>query len=310
MLQARTQSIHIDPLIMASPLSTNETNDKIQSTCSQTIFSDRASDYDTSNGGWHIELGQDFARWIAPAPGSAILDLACGTGLVTAPMAAAAGPTGVVVGVDITAAMLDLARQKQLPEEAARVEWVEADIADGLDQVEAVRRVMSDRGRFDVISCCSALVLLDNPPGAIRNWAALLKEGGRLIVDVPTEQRTVQYLLTIALREKLGMGLPFDRDWVRGMDSLEKVYEQAGLVVEKSWKTKSYIPETWHKDEESVRDEVFENETGWSHKSFAKEGRLEDARVAWKDVWKLGVEDGGGMVYDGYPVYISVGRKP
>lgn len=288
----------------------NDTNDKIQSTCSQSIFSDRASDYDSSNGGWHIELGRDFERWISPAPGSAVLDLACGTGLVTAPMAAAVGRNGVVVGVDVTAAMLDLARQKEPPEGAAPVEWVEADITDGLDKVEAVRRVMKDRGGFDVISCCSALVLLDNPASVVTKWAGLLKEGGRLIVDVPTEQRTVQYLLTVALRVKLGMELPFDREWVRGMDSLEKVYEQAGLVVEKSWKTKSYIPETWHKDDESVRDDVFERETGWSHKSFAKEGRLEDARIAWKDVWKLGVEDGGGMVYDGYPVYVSIGRKP
>jgi hypothetical protein len=88
----------------------------------------------------------------------------------------------------------------------------------------------------------------------------------------------------VALRAKLGMALPFDREWGQGIDSLERVYEEAGLVVEKSWKTKSYIPETWYEDEESVRDEVFEKQTRELYMGFAKEGRLEDARIAWRDV--------------------------
>ena len=274
------------------------------------MYSDRASSYDASNAGWHKELGQDFAQWTAPAPGSAVLDLACGTGLVTIPMAAAVGHSGIVVGIDITAAMLDLARQKRLPEGAARVEWVEADITNGLDEVEAVRSVVEERAGFDLISCCSALVLLDDPTSVIKKWVGLLRKGGRLIVDVPTEQRTVQYLFLVALREKLGMALPFDREWVRDMNSLGRVYEQAGLMVEKSCKTKSYIAEAWYEDEEGVRDEVFDRQTRESYLAFAREGRLEDARVAWRDVWKLGVEDGTGKVYDGYPVYVSVGRRP
>lgn len=295
---------------MPSDSSTNNKNDKPQTASAEKLYSDRASSYDASNAGWHKELGQDFAQWAAPEPGSAILDLACGTGLVTIPMAAAVGPSGVVVGVDITAAMLDLARQKVLPQGAAQVEWVDADITKGLGEVEAVQKVVKDRGGFDLISCCSALVLLEDPASVIRSWVGLLRKGGRMIVDVPTEDRTVQYLFLVALREKLGMALPFDREWVRDMNSLARVYEQASLVVEKSWKTKSYIAETWYEDEEGVRDEVFERQTRESYHVFAKEGRLEDARLAWRDVWKLGVEGRTGKVYDGYPVYVSVGRRP
>ena len=262
-----------------------------QTTVSKQMYTDRAPNYDTANGGWHVELGHDFATWVSPAPGSAILDLACGTGLVTLPMAAAVGPSGIVIGVDVTSAMLDQARQKKLPEGAAQVEWVEADITEGraLREIEAVRRVVEGRGGFDVIACCSALVLLDDPTSVVRKWVELLKIGGRLIVDIPTEDRTVQYLFVVALRAKLGIPLPFDQNWTQGVESLEKVYKEAGLTVEKSWKTKSYIGETWHEDEESVRDEVFETQTRDLYKGFAKEGRLEDARAAWKDVCKLGV---------------------
>ena len=295
---------------MTSNLPTNNKHDKPQTAFAEKMYSDRASSYDASNAGWHADLGRDFAQWMEPAPGSAILDLACGTGLVTIPMATAVGKSGIVVGVDITAAMLDLARLKKLPAGAAQVEWVEADITRGLGEVEVVQRVVRDRGGFDLISCCSALVLLDDPQNAIRTWVNLLREGGRVIVDVPTEHRTVQYLFLVALREKLGMKLPFDREWIQNMNSLARVYEEAGLVVEKSWKTKSYIAEAWYEDEEGVRDEVFDRQTRESYHVFALEGRLEDAKVAWRDVWKLGVEDGKGKVYDGYPVYVSVGRRP
>ena len=296
----------INPSILLPTMPPN-----LQTTVAQKMYTDRAPNYDTATGGWHVELGHDFATWVSPAPGSAILDLACGTGLVTLPMAAAVGPSGIVIGVDVTSAMLDQARQKKLPEGTAQVEWVEADITEGraLQEVYAVRRVVEERGGFDVIACCSALVLLDDPTSVVRKWVELLKIGGRLIIDVPTEDRTVQYLFVVALRGKLGMPLPFDRDWTQGVESLEKVYKEAGLVVEKSWKTKSYIGEIWHEDEESVRDEVFETQSRDLFTVFAKEGRLEDARAAWKDVWKLGVEDGKGKVYGGHPLYVSIGRK-
>lgn len=276
------------------------------------LYSDRAPHYDASNGGWHPELGRHFVQWTAPEPGSAVLDLACGTGLVTIPMAEAIGRDGVVVGVDATAAMLDVARRKEVSEGAARVEWVEADITDegGLGEVEAVRGVVRERGGFDVVSCCSALVLLHDLVSVVRRWVGLLKPGGRLIVDVPTELRTVQYLFTAALHAELGMAVSYDRDWVRGMDSLERVYEEAGLVVERSWKTKSYLPERWYEDEESVRDEVFDKQTRDTYLDYAKQGRLEDARVAWRKVWKLGVDQERGSVYDGHPLYVTIGRKP
>lgn len=289
---------------------TNIQNFSPQTTCAKHMYSDRAQTYDASAGGWHVELGQDFAIWTAPAPGSAVLDLACGTGLVTLPMAAAVGRSGVVVGVDVTAAMLHLARRKGIPEGSARVEWVEADISEGLGGVEVVRRVVEERGGFDVISCCSALVLLGDPVSVVRRWVDLLRRGGRLIVDVPSEEHTLQYLFTVALRAKLGMSLPFDREWVRGIESLEGVYKEVGLEVEKSWRTKSYVPERWYEDDECTRDEVFDRQTRELYLGFAKEGRVEDAKAAWKDVWKLGVEDGKGKVYEGQPLYVSIGRKP
>lgn len=75
-------------------------------------------------------------------------------------------------------------------------------------------------------------------------------------------------------------------------------------------KTKLYIAEAWYEDEENLRDEVFDKQTRESYHAFAKEGRLKDARVAWRDMWKMEVDDGKGKLYDGYPVYMCVGSRP
>ena len=295
---------------MSSPPRHEILSDGADTSFAVDMYTDRAVTYDTATGGWHIEFGRDFAEWIAPAPGSSVLDLACGTGLVTIPMAVAVGATGTVVGLDITKAMLDQARAKRLPEGAAAVEWVEADIAGDLSGLEAVRRVLEEQGGFDVISCCSAFVMLKDPVAMMKNWAGLLKTGGRIIVDVPTEQKTVQYLFMEALRVKLGMPLPFKERWVKDIRSLEKVYEQAGLVLETSWKTKSYVPEEWFEDVETVRDHVFDSQTKELYLGFEREGKLEEARGAWKDVWKMGVADRKGRVFGGHQLYVSIGTKP
>src|SRR5918998_991936 len=57
-------------------------------------------------------------------PGMHVLDVACGTGVVTRLAAERVGSTGWVVGLDINAAMLSVARR--LGSVATSVEWLEA----------------------------------------------------------------------------------------------------------------------------------------------------------------------------------------
>jgi 2-polyprenyl-3-methyl-5-hydroxy-6-metoxy-1,4-benzoquinol methylase len=77
--------------------------------------------------------------------------------------------------------------------------------------VEAVEEDVRQRRGFDIVSCCSALVLLADPARAIKKWAKLLKPGGKTIIDVPTEDRTWEYLFTTHLRDAVGISLAFDR---------------------------------------------------------------------------------------------------
>ncbi len=55
---------------------------------------------------YHPPLAERLLELAALRPGMAVLDVACGTGLVLLDAAAAVGPSGRVAGVDLSAQML------------------------------------------------------------------------------------------------------------------------------------------------------------------------------------------------------------
>jgi SAM-dependent methyltransferase len=109
---------------------------------------------------------------VDPRPGESLLDLACGTGLVTFNLArilqpredGAAERGGKTVGVDLSRGVLDVVRRKleMRGNEELRIDFMECDIAK-LDGIEGV-----EEGGFDIITVCSALVLMPEPREAVR----------------------------------------------------------------------------------------------------------------------------------------------
>ncbi|ETI23746.1 hypothetical protein G647_05552 [Cladophialophora carrionii CBS 160.54] len=278
-------------------------------------YTPRAATYDVSNGGWHVEIGRDYVAWLPPPKGGAILDLACGTGLVSLPYAEAVGPDGIVVGVDVTEAMLNEAKRKPLAKGSGEVHWVLGDIMD-VSSLDAVQDVVRLRVGFDIISCCSAFVLLENPAKALDDWVALLKPGtGRLILDVPTEDRTLQYLLNYPLRRALGKAMTYDFDWIKDIHTVEKMFEEANLEVVKSFRTRSYTPERWYDAGQAA--EVFEQKTRESGlwKGVIEDWKSEDGpagvdkiKELWAQIWKENLNE-EGKLWDGHALYVTVGRR-
>jgi ubiquinone/menaquinone biosynthesis C-methylase UbiE len=268
------------------------------------MFDQRASSYDASNGGWHVDLGRDFIEWSAPHAGATVLDLACGSGLVTYPAAKAVGPNGLVVGVDICTAMLREAKRKSALPGSGRIMWVEHDVG-RLDSIKAVQDVVQ-KGGFDLITCCSALVMLPNPAEAIKHWAKFLKPGGRLIIDVPTEDKTVLNLWFNDLRRALGIPFPFNPDWIKDIHTLEKLFCGAGLKVERTWRTRSYLPEKWYREMDATT--VLEEQV-LQDKTLADQDKLQQARIIWPQIWKRGLRK-DGRFWDGHASYVTIGINP
>lgn len=106
-------------------------------------------------------------------PGERVLDVACGTGLVTRLAAPEVGPTGQVTGLDINANMLAVARSLP-PLPGASVTWVEGD-AGAMDFPDA---------SFDVILCQQGLQFFPHKDAALREMHRVLVPGGRVLLSV------------------------------------------------------------------------------------------------------------------------------
>jgi SAM-dependent methyltransferase len=124
-----------------------------------------------------------FAPWAAvliertaPRAAERVLDVACGTGIVARLAAERVGPSGTVVGVDASPAMLAAGRRASagLP-----IDWREADAA-ALPFAEA---------SFDLVLCQQGLQYFPDRIGALREMRRVLTPGGRLGLAVFGPQR-------------------------------------------------------------------------------------------------------------------------
>jgi ubiquinone/menaquinone biosynthesis C-methylase UbiE len=193
--------------------------------------------------------------------------------------------------------MLEVARQKPVPEGSASIEWFEADISD-LCPLSSIQKTV-DEGGFDLITCCSSFGYLPDRAGAVRHWLSLLKPGGRLICDVPTEDVTLQYVSGTSFRDITGIGVPFDRKWVKSIHSLEELLQSEGYSIEKSLKTKSYILERWLSKEEL--EEIFEKQLIQVADQKTKE--------TWRAFFQTLMLNNEGQLKNSYAVYITIGVK-
>lgn len=106
-------------------------------------------------------------------PGARVCDIGSGGGTQTIALARAVGPNGRVVGYDISAPLVDLARSRAEDAGATNVEFVVADVqADGLHAGEEL---------FDVAVSQLGVMFFDEPTGAFAAIRAALRPGGRLV---------------------------------------------------------------------------------------------------------------------------------
>jgi SAM-dependent methyltransferase len=99
-------------------------------------------------------------------PGMRILDAGCGTGEALQWLLDAVGPTGTVVGVDLAAAHVQVARQRAAPP----LQVVQGDI----------RHAPFAPASFDFIWCVNTMNHLHDPVVGVKRLSLLLRPGGRI----------------------------------------------------------------------------------------------------------------------------------
>jgi SAM-dependent methyltransferase len=132
-------------------------------------------------------------RWVAAAPGSrerrnqesialllarlgiaageSVLEIGCGTGAITLPIAAAVGERGRVVAVDISEPMLAVARQRVDERGLHNVTLLLGD----------AQVFEFEPAAFDLAASRMGIMFFADPTAAFRNIGGALKPGGRLV---------------------------------------------------------------------------------------------------------------------------------
>jgi demethylmenaquinone methyltransferase/2-methoxy-6-polyprenyl-1,4-benzoquinol methylase len=163
--------------------------------------------------------------------GGSVLDVACGTGKLTAALAAAVGPNGRVVGVDLSPGMLDEARRA----------------CGGLPQVsfqlgDALALPIEDRS-FDAATIAFGLRNLPSFEGGFREMARVVRPGGRVVcleLSVPRSRVAGRVYTAVFGRLAPAMGsvfrrraaysyLPHSLDGFPGPEELAATMARAGL---------------------------------------------------------------------------------
>ncbi|HET6166151.1 MAG TPA: methyltransferase domain-containing protein [Marmoricola sp.] len=263
------------------------------------VFETLASSYDQTGVEFFKPVGRRLVGLLDPRPGERCLDVGCGRGAATLPLARAVGETGRVDAIDLAPSM---AAATQDLVDRAGLRNVHVEVGDAAD----VSRY-DDHG-YDVVASSLVLFFVDDPATVLRGWAGKVASGGRIglttfdELDEPT--RTVDDLFTPwlppALRDARTSGAagPFASD-----QGMEELFSVAGIgdvrTVNEPTTLEFADVEAWR---------AFSMSTGqramWKHVPEADQGELVDrarevleatrvdggpCRLVWRMRYTLGV---------------------
>lgn len=174
------------------------------------FFNQKADTWDDEGARERRAVSERIIRGLGILPGSRVLDVGCGTGLIIPWLLEAVGERGHVTALDIAERMLRIAREKH---DGSHLEFILADIA---------ATPFLDRC-FDEVVCHNCFPHVADKHSAAAEMFRILKPGGRATVCHNESREEVN-----ALHRFIGgeVGL----DLLPGIDEMERLFSDAGFV--------------------------------------------------------------------------------
>ena len=131
-----------------------------------------ADHFDDEALGFWDRIGRRTVARLAVPSGAKVLDVGCGTGSSALPAAEAVGPDGSVVGVDLSARLLERARTKASGRGLMNVDFIEADMSTlGFPDEE-----------FDAIISVFSIFFVPDMEGLVRELWRMVRPGGQMAI--------------------------------------------------------------------------------------------------------------------------------
>ena len=231
---------------------------------------------------WHALLAGVQGELLAQAaaqPGEQVLDVACGTGVVSLAMAAAVGPGGSVLGVDLSAGMVASAVARAQAEAVTQAQFARMD-------AEALALPAAS---FDLVTCALGLMYLPDVDAALHQVQRVLRPGGRAVFAVWGERARCGWapLFGVVDAEVHSEVCPLFFGLGQG-DALARRCAAAGLTVTRSHRRSDTL---WHADTDAACDAAFAGgpvALAWSRFDGATRARVRERYLEAIASWRVG----------------------
>lgn len=156
--------------------------------------------YDAGAEGYGVIFGRvpehfrtTLLRQARVSTGQTVLDVATGTGIAAEAAAQVVGPSGSIIGVDVSRGMLAVTERRLSPFLNVNIRMMDAQALDLPD------------ASFDAVTCSLAIMLMPDPEQALREMNRVLRPKGYVSISVLT---TPARSLTGSIQDVIGRYCP------------------------------------------------------------------------------------------------------
>lgn len=201
-----------------SPMDTIQQKKQVQQT-----FDAVSGQYDSPATRFFPFCADQLVGFVKPKPGSKVLDVATGTGMVAMAMAQAVGQSGRVTGIDMSTGMLDKAHINIQKMALSNIDLHEMD-AEKLD---------FKSGYFHTVVCSYGLFFIPDMAAALNSWTRVVRPGGKVAFTC-FETTAFQPMLNDFVDQLQAAGVvlpegPFGSQRIESTDHCHRLLTEAGL---------------------------------------------------------------------------------
>lgn len=175
-------------------------------------FDDVAKKYDINE--YFLITAQKMVKALEYKDNLNILDLSCGTGNI-AILLAKKFQTSKIIGVDLSASMIEVAQNKAKEEKLTNISFEKAD----------VDKLRFEENSFDIITCGFGLFFYPSMTTSLKNFMKLLKEDSTFVFSSFTKDAFTPYSdIFISTLEK-DYGLEYPKGGANFLETSEQIKE-------------------------------------------------------------------------------------